>query len=67
MFKKMKKSALNMVIMIATFGCMLVLSIFAVNFSSIFYILIAAAIGVLVYAIGYIKDKKRSKNEEVPK
>ena len=67
MFKKLQKNLLSIIIMTATFTCMLLLSVFAINFSSVFYILIAAAIGVLIYAIGYIRDKKRPKDKEVPK
>lgn len=60
MLKKLKKSVVNIIILIATIACMLVFSLLSVSFSSIFYVLISASIGVLVYAIGYIKNKQAS-------
>ncbi len=59
--KKVKKSAFNIVIFIATFASMILISLFAVNFSSIFYILISGALGLLVYTIGYIANKRKQK------
>lgn len=61
MAKKIKKSVFNIIIFVATFASMLLLSLFAVNFSSIFYILISGVLGLFIYVIGYIKAKRKEK------
>ena len=67
MLKKIKKSAFTITVMSATFACMIAFSLFAVNFSSIFYILLSGGIGLLIYAIRYIKIKKNLADSEVKK
>lgn len=57
MLKKIKKSAYTVFIMLATFTCMIVFSLFCIKFSSIFYILISATAGLLLYTVRYIKGK----------
>lgn len=57
MLKKIKKKPFNLVVLSATFLCMVAFSVFSVNFSSIFYILISGFVGLLVYLIGYFKSK----------
>lgn len=65
MLKKLKKTAFNVVLFIVFSLVMLAFSLFNVSFSSIFYILISAVIGISVYLIKYIKDKKiQNKDEE---
>ena len=65
MLKKLKKTAFNVVLFIVFSLVMLAFSLFNVSFSSIFYILISAVIGISVYLIKYIKDKKiENKDEE---
>ena len=66
MLKKIKKTPFTLLVMALTFTCMLTFSIFAVNFSSILYILISGSVGLLLYAIGNIRRKK-GKDEEVEK
>ena len=58
MFKQMKKSIFNISIISITFLCMVVFSLLAVKFSTIFYILISGTIGVIVYLIGRLKKKE---------
>ena len=67
MLKKIKKTAFALCVMSATFLCMLAFSLFAINFSSIFYILISACLGILIYSISYFKGKKKSPADEVNK
>ena len=67
MLKKMKKSFFSLCLTSATFICMILFSVFAVDFSSVFYILISGSIGLLIYAIGYIKNKKTHPENEVKK
>lgn len=58
MFKQIKKDAFNIVIMILTFIAMVLITLFAVDFSSIFFLLIGGALGLSAYLIKYYKDKR---------
>ena len=64
MLKKMKKKPFNLSVLSVTFLCMVAFSAFAVNFSSIFYILISGFVGLLIYLIGYFKSKKSHEKKE---
>ena len=64
MLKKMKKKPFNLIVMSATFLCMVAFGVFAVSFSSIFYILISGLVGLLIYLIGYFKTKKSPEQKE---
>jgi chromate transporter len=64
MLKKMKKKPFNLIVMSVTFLCMVAFSVFAVSFSSIFYILISGFVGLLIYLIGYFKSKKSPEQKE---
>ena len=64
MLKKMKKKPFNLIVMSATFLCMVAFGVFAVRFSSIFYILISGLVGLLIYLIGYFKSKKSPEQKE---
>ena len=64
MLKKMKKKPFNLIVMSATFLCMVAFGVFAVSFSSIFYILISGLVGLLIYLIGYFKSKKSPEKKE---
>lgn len=55
MVKEMKKDLLNIIIFLITFLCVIFFFIFGVNFSSIFYILISAVLGLFIYLIKKIK------------
>ena len=60
MLKQMKKTAFNIIIISATIICMVVLSLFAVKFSTIFYILISGTLGVVVFLLGKLgKEEKQ--------
>ena len=58
MLKKIKKNAFNITVITVTLVSMVALSLLAVGFSSIFYILIFGTLGLAIYAIGYFKEKK---------
>ena len=58
MFKKMDRTPLSMVLMGLTIVCLVTLSLFAIRFSTIFYILIGAAIGLCAYGIRLIQKNK---------
>ena len=64
MLKKMKKKPFNIIVLSATFLCMVAFGVFAVSFSSIFYILISGFVGLLIYLIGYFKSKKSPEQKE---
>lgn len=67
MLKKIKKTAFNLVLLTATFACMLSFNLFAVSFSSIFYILISGSIGLFIYTARYIKNRRFASDSEVKK
>ena len=55
MLKGIEKNAFNIIVITATLLCMVLFSVFAVSFSTVFYILISGAAGVLIYLIGKIR------------
>lgn len=60
MLAHMKKNTFNIIIISITLICMVVFSLFAVKFSTIFYMMISGACGVVVYLLGKIrKEEKR--------
>ncbi len=65
MLKKIEKNRWNILIVSMTFLCMLIFSLLAIRFSSIFYILMSGSIGLFIYIIRYIKAKKDISNDEV--
>ena len=58
MLKGMKRNALNISIVSAVIICMVAFALLSVNFSSIFYILISAVVGLAVYVGGLIRGKE---------
>jgi hypothetical protein len=58
MLKKLKKSPMNIVLLSATFLCMLIFSLTSIKFSSVLYVIICGVVGLVAYGIGYFKDKK---------
>ena len=66
MFIKMKKNLFNVLVTAATFICMIMFSLFAVDFSSVFYILISAVSGLLIFLVKRMRErKKRSENNDI--
>ncbi|MBR4836265.1 MAG: chromate transporter [Clostridia bacterium] len=61
MLKGMKRNALNISIVSAVIICMVLFALLSVNFSSIFYILISAVVGLAVYFAGLIRGKECGK------
>ena len=59
MLKQMKKTTFNMIIISLTLICMIVFSLFAVKFSTIFYIMISGACGVAVYLLCKIRKEEK--------
>ena len=61
MLKAIKKNAINLIVLLSTIVCLVAFSLFAISFSSIFYILIGGAIGLIIYCIETIKNHKNKK------
>lgn len=59
MFKGLKKNPFNLVLFLLTVVALTVLDLFAVDFSSIFYILIGGTVGLTVYLLSLIKNKDK--------
>lgn len=57
MLKQMKKTAFSITILSAVALCMVIFSLFAVKFSTIFYILISGCIGLFTHLINVIKKE----------
>ena len=58
MLGQMKKTALSITIFSAVVLCMLLFSLFAVKFSTILYILICGLVGLVIYLVKQINQKK---------
>ena len=58
MLGQMKKTAFSISIVSAVLLCMLLFSLFAVKFSTVLYILICGLIGLVIYLIKQMKQKK---------
>ena len=60
-FKGLDKTPLSVTVAVLVFACFITLSVLAVRFSTIFYILICGVLGLALYAIRTLKEKKRGK------
>lgn len=58
MFKGIKKTPVNIAIVVSVILCMLIFSVLAIKFSTIFYILICGMIGVCIYLFGKLRGGK---------
>ena len=58
MLKNIKKTVFNVSVICSVAALMIAFSLFAVQFSTVFYILICGTMGVILYLIGRIKDKE---------
>lgn len=64
MLKKLEKTAFNIIGMTLTFISIVTLSLLSASFSSIFYILIFAFIGLSVFFVRYMREIKESRRNE---
>ena len=62
MFNGIKKDPLTVILFSITAVLMIVLTFISKNISTVFYVLIGGAIGVMLYLLGLIKKKKLLKN-----
>lgn len=58
MFKSIEKKPLSIAIFAVTVAALVTLTILSVRFSSVFYILIAAALGLCIYFFGKMRKKE---------
>lgn len=65
MFKHLKRTVFNMVLTGLTIVALLFVTLFAKNFSSVFFVLIGGGVGVCAYLISMLvkKSKAKEKNE----
>ncbi len=61
MLKGLEKTAFNLIIVLLVTVVMILFSVFAVNFSTVYYILLCGAAGVAVYAAKRVKKKGEEK------
>ena len=60
MFKQMKKTAFSIIIVSSVAICMIIMSLFAIKFSTILYILICGCIGLFSYFLRSIGKRKEN-------
>jgi len=63
MLRQIKKTAFNIIILSAVIICMVAFSVFSINISTIFYILVCGGVGVFFYLIGLIRQKRGKTND----
>lgn len=60
MLRQMRKTIYNIVCVCLTTACLVLCSLFAVSFSSVFYILIGAVIGIGVYSVKRLGEHRKT-------
>lgn len=58
MLRQMKKNVFNLILFCGVFGCLVGFSVFAVDFSTLFYILICGACGLAVYLTALVAKRR---------
>ena len=56
MLKSMKKTVMSVVIVSSVFLCMVIFSLLAVKFSTVFFILICGGVGLFLYFLGALRQ-----------
>lgn len=59
MFKGLKRTAFNVTLFLTALIAMVTLSVLSVSFSSVYYILLGGAVGLIAYLIAYGKERKQ--------
>ena len=67
MLKKMKKTAFSIVVSVLTFVCMVTFWLLGVRFSSVFYILVSACLGLSSWGIKRHNEQTKHRSKEVEK
>lgn len=63
MFIKLPKTAFNIITFVISAACMITLSVLAISFSSVYYVLIAAALALAVYLVTFLRGRKRAQKD----
>lgn len=58
MLKKLKKTPLGIALLILVAACLVTLSLLSVRFSSVFYVLIGAVVGLCAYLVSRMREKR---------
>ncbi len=64
MFKKLEKKPLSVIVFLVSFACLIVFSLFSVKFSTVFYILIGALIGIVSYCVSFARERIKRQEEK---
>lgn len=64
MLKSFKKNALTLICFFIALISILLINFFAIDFSTVFFILAGAVLGLVVYLIGVIKNKNKAKSSQ---
>lgn len=64
MFKGMEKNPLSITLLVSVGVAMIALSILAISFSTVFYILICGFIGVFAYLLQSVRKKKKAPSQD---
>ncbi len=64
MFKGLKKSMFNLTLFIISILTLTLLDLFALNFSTVFFVLIGGAIGLVAYLVSLIKNNPEKEEQE---
>ena len=64
MFKKLEKKPLSVIVFLVSFACLIVFSLFSVKFSTVFYILIGALIGIISYCVSFARERIKRQEEK---
>ena len=64
MLRRMKKTVFNVAVTVVTLVLSIVFSLLSVSFSSILYILISGALGLLIYSLRFIKKRRNGEGEK---
>lgn len=67
MLKHLQKNALNLCLVTATILVMIILSLFAIDFSTIILILIGGCIGLSIFLVKYLNERFSKKTGDAPK
>ena len=61
MLRQIQKTPFNIAVLSVTVICMLVFSIFSVDFSVVIYILVSGVLGIFIYALGLLRRREEKK------
>ncbi len=64
MFIKLPKTVFNIITFVLSAACMITLSVLAISFSSVYYVLIAAGLALIVYLITFLRGRKSAAKDD---